>query len=130
MNKMQEQVLEFSRKFYCVVHRKPYPVNDGTETLRERLMTEELNELRLSMAEQDMIGIADGLADLLYVVFGTAIAYGIDMEPVVDEVHRSNMSKVFPDGKVRRDPYGKILKPETFSRPDIQAVLEAQQWEP
>src|SRR2546429_6004229 len=33
-------------------------------------------------------------SDLLYVVYGTAVSYGIDMNPVFREVHRSNMSKV------------------------------------
>ena len=51
------------------------------------------------------------MADLLYVVYGTAVSYGIDMDPVFREVHRSNMSKV---GGYKRDD-GKWVKPATYS---------------
>ena len=46
-----------------------------------------------TMAEKaDLIGIADALADIVYVVYGTALTYGIDLDSVLREVHRSNMS--------------------------------------
>ena len=44
------------------------------------------------------IKIADALADLLYFIYGTAVAYGIDMESVFLEIHRSNMTKIRPAG--------------------------------
>lgn len=46
------------------------------------------------------------------------------IEKVFDEVHRSNMSKVFPDGTVRYDEGGKVLKPDTYSKADIKSILE------
>ena len=58
------------------------------------------------------------MADLLYVVYGTAVSYGIDMDPVFREVHRSNMSKV--GGYKRED--GKWVKPPTYSPAVIEPI--------
>ena len=59
----------------------------------------------------------------MYVVYGTAISYGIDMEPVFKEVQRSNMSKV--GGYKRED--GKWVKPPTYSPADIAPILALQE---
>ena len=75
------------------------------------------------MATGDLAAVAKEMADLLYVTYGTAVSYGIDMEPVFQEVHRSNLSKV--GGYKRAD--GKWVKPPTYSPADIVSILEAQQ---
>lgn len=75
-----------------------------TRLLRIRLMMEELGELTCAIHENDTVEIADGITDLLYVVIGTAIDYGMGgiLEELFAEVQRSNMSKDFaeqPDGR-------------------------------
>lgn len=71
--------------------------------------------------------IAQELADLVHVVYGTALAYGIDLDAVLDEVHRANMSKLDADGRpVVRD--GKVVKSAYFHPPDVGTVLRAQGW--
>lgn len=72
---------------------------------------------------QNNIALADGLADLSYVSEGTAVATGIDMEPVHAEVHRSNMSK-FIDG--HRDASGKWIKGPSYSPANLAPIIEAQ----
>jgi len=74
------------------------------------------------MQSKDLASMAKELADLLYVVYGTAVSLGIDMEPVFKEVHRSNMSKV--GGYKRED--GKWVKPATYSPASLDKILEAQ----
>lgn len=127
MNTMQRDVREFHRRFKLGEKERPILASDKIALLRRRLIEEEKEELFKAMYELNLIKIADGLADLLYVVFGTAIVYGIDMEEVFDEVHRSNMSKVWKDGTVHYDEFGKMLKPSTYSPADIESVLRRQQ---
>jgi NTP pyrophosphatase (non-canonical NTP hydrolase) len=125
-NPMQLDVEMFMISCGQEVNNKPALVDDTTRDLRISLMEEELlgdGELVDSMKNGDMVGIADGLADLLYVVFGTASAYGINMQAVFDEVQRSNMSKIPEDGILLRREDGKILKPATFSPADLAPVM-------
>lgn len=134
MNPVQEQVLEFHRAGGHVVNTKPTIVDEKTYTLRRRLITEESEELFDAMYQGNMVEIADALADLLYVVYGTAISYGIDMEPISAEVHRSNMTKFGKvgeyqatcdeTGKSLKDAGGKTLKPSTYESPCLGPILE------
>lgn len=64
----------------------------------------------------------DGLADLIYVVVGAAVAWGIDLDPFFAEVQRANMEKL--QGPKRAD--GKQLKPEGWRPPDIERILIRQ----
>lgn len=70
--------------------------------------------------DPDIEETIDGLCDLLYVTFGTAVAMGIDLDPFFEEVHRANMAKL--DGPKRED--GKQLKPEGWQPPNHRAILE------
>lgn len=123
MNPEQQMVDEFHRQFEIRAESRPTVVDDKTHRLRVRLIDEEFAELREALEQGDLPGIAKELADLLYVVYGTAVSYGIDMAPVFREVHRSNMSKV--GGYKRED--GKWVKPATYSPADVQTVLTRQQ---
>lgn len=70
----------------------------------------------------DLVECADALADLAYVVEGTAATLGVRMGPVLDEVQRANMSKG------ENGPDGKPTKPEGWKPPDVRRVLEDQGW--
>lgn len=54
--------------------------------------------------------LAHELADVVYVAYGTALVHGIDLDAVIAETHRSNMTKRVPDGRVARRAGGKVLK--------------------
>jgi predicted HAD superfamily Cof-like phosphohydrolase len=71
-------------------------------------------------AKPDFAKAIDGLCDLLYVTYGAAVRWGIDLEPFWDAVHASNMEKA--NGPMRSD--GKRLKPEEWTPPDISGILE------
>jgi predicted HAD superfamily Cof-like phosphohydrolase len=70
--------------------------------------------------------LAKELADVLYVVYGTADLLEIPLEQVFAEVHRSNMSKVGPDGTVLRREDGKILKPDTYREADVHGAITGE----
>lgn len=90
--------------------------------LRTRLILEEVSELVEAEAFNDLIKIADALADIIYIVLGTALVYGIPLDRVFDEVHRSNMAKA-PDGVVTLREDGKVMKPTGWTSPDIEGAL-------
>lgn len=94
--------------------------------LRTALLDEETAEFADAAARRDLVAMADALADVVYVAFGSAITLGVDLDAVLREVHRSNMSKLDEDGRpVLRDD-GKVLKSPRYTRPDIGAVLMEQ----
>lgn len=104
----------------------PRVLGGELKKLRKRLIEEEVGETIKALDADDLPGVADGIADSLYVLIGTAVAAGIDLHPVWREVQRANMDK--RHGPVRAD--GKRLKPEGWRPPDITGVLMAQGWDP
>lgn len=76
--------------------------------------------------ERDPVETADALGDLVYVVYGMALEAGIDLDRVLAEVHRSNLSKLMPDGSVKRRSDGKVLKGPNFSEPDIAGSMRGR----
>tara|TARA_B100000902_G_C26761225_1_gene645684 strand:- start:151 stop:531 length:381 start_codon:yes stop_codon:yes gene_type:complete len=93
------------------------------QKLRIDLIEEELDELHLAVDNQNMVEVADALTDLLYVVYGAGHAFGIDLDECFHEVHRSNLSKLGEDFKPIKREDGKVLKPDTYSPPDLKTVL-------
>ena len=91
--------------------------------LRVDLIEEELEELEVAIANSDMVEVADALTDLLYVIYGAGHAFGIDLDACFEEVHRSNLTKLGPDGRALRRADGKIMKSENFEEPNLEAVL-------
>jgi predicted HAD superfamily Cof-like phosphohydrolase len=87
------------------------------------LITEEYNELTEAFANKDTVEVADALADLIWVIEGMAYSHGIPLQRVWDEVTRSNHSKIPSSGKAIKRADGKILKPDTYSPPNIKQIL-------
>lgn len=123
MNKMQEQVREFHQKFGHPVAYSPKRLTYGRGILRLDLIYEEYAEYKNALAQDNLVEAADALGDLLYVVFGAAIEHGFDMEKVVDEIHRANMSKLGSDGKPIYASNGKVLKGPDYQPPNLKEVL-------
>lgn len=87
---------------------------------RLHLMVEELAEVAEALQLRREADLADGLADLAYVVAGTAVTYNIPLEVVVDEVHQSNMTKqVRTIDNLRMKDKGPDYRP-----PDIMSAVE------
>jgi predicted HAD superfamily Cof-like phosphohydrolase len=128
MNQHQKDVLEFHRMFGLTIGESPaFPSTKDVE-LRANLIDEEALEFRQACAEGDVVKVADALADLLYVVYGAGVTFGIDLEPVFSEVQRSNLTKVWPDGTVHKRVDGKIEKPPSYSKANVGKVLSELGW--
>lgn len=101
-------------------------VSDELAALRVRLLSEELDELKDATAARDIVGIADALADIVYVAYGTAVTYGLDLDAVLTEVHRANMSKLDANGRPVLRADGKVLKSARYRAPDVAGVVAQQ----
>lgn len=119
-----ERVGEFHRAFGLPVRTVPSRSLAASESdLRQAILDEEVEELRRAVAEADVVGVADALADILYVICGTAYCYGIDLDAAFEEVHRSNMTKLGPQGQPIYRSDGKVLKGPRYEPPDLARAL-------
>lgn len=119
MQKSQEAVTEFMRLYGQNLPEAPTIPNEETRMMRINSLAEEVGELAQASGvilvltahpnlakpkvdvkiDPDAIPqldqIADALVDCQYFVDGTANAYGLDLEPFFDEVHKANMGKLW-----------------------------------
>jgi len=122
MDYIQKGVTEFHEMIDNIYPTIPTKPSVDIITRRMNLMIEELQELESALSARNLIEIADGIADLIYVVYGTAVECGIDIEDINKEVHRSNMTKLGG----HKNEYGKWIKPDTYEPPNIKPIIEKQ----
>lgn len=122
MTDMYNDVKDFQIAFGLNVGAEPKLPLDPERQLRIRLLREEFEEYLVGEDRDDIVEIADALADIIYIACGTAVSYGIPLDRVFAEVHRSNMAKLV-DGKPIRRGDGKILKPEGWTPPDTKGAV-------
>ena len=112
---------------------------------RWKLLMEEARETRDA---KDLVGLLDGILDVDYVNIGTAIACGFSFDQLwigAEEVHRSNMSKLWraqlldkaPTGStiesagrdddgalfIVKSPDGKVIKSPGYSKPNLLPII-------
>lgn len=167
MYKHQEQVREFHKKFSVLVNTSPTIPSEDILKLRCKLILEETLEFCNAAGfdievftnwevvnKPDLVEMADAIADIQVINDGTAISLGIDIEPISDEVHRSNMSKLWTLEEIERLrtkkisdwPYGdnwtssgnmvegfcvkrddgKVIKSPSYSPADVAGELKKQ----
>lgn len=107
-----EEVLEFAEA-------------SGIEvTLKSDIKPISIDDINYNIiGDVDLVGVSDALGDIDYVSAGAACAYGIDMEPIVEEICRSNDSKLI-DGYRRDD--GKWIKGPKYSPADLLKIIDKQ----
>lgn len=120
-----EMVQEFNTVFEVERNEIPTVPSDQCMDLRLQLVWEEFNEVidEIEADRIDLYKLAKELCDLLYVVYGMADTFGLPIDKVFREVHRSNMSKLTIDGKVLRREDGKVLKSDQYSPADVESVM-------
>ena len=106
-------------------HSPTVAIPEAIKTLRYELMKEENEEYKDAVANNDMVEVADALGDMLYILCGTIITHGMQHKigEVFEEIQRSNMSKLGPDGKPIYREDGKVMKGPNYFKPDIAKIL-------
>ena len=118
-----EKVGEFMKTFSQEVKSKSSLSSDKINILRINLIEEELEELKLSIKQKNLLEVADALTDILYVTYGAGHAFGINLDKCFEEVQNSNMSKLGDDGKPIYSEKGKVLKGPNYFKPDLSKFL-------
>ena len=112
-----------------------------TLNLRFSLLMEEWNEycdaqrrlrtdLNCKIGKQELL---DAMCDMVYIIYGTADVFDMDIDGAFAEVHASNMSKLDKNGKPLINgincpmdmsrPKGKVLKSDQFFEPNLKPFL-------
>ncbi len=123
-----EQVAEFQNATDQTVNQNPSLISVKEANLRYELMAEENKEYFTACINKDKVEILDACVDMLYILAGTINSNGLQdlIEPAFELVHLNNMTKVGPDGKVLRDPNGKILKPQGFQPVNLKQLFKEE----
>jgi predicted HAD superfamily Cof-like phosphohydrolase len=131
-------VREFHIAFEQAAPSSPTIPDADLASMRMRLIREEYDEVRTDMGKllrllrargssQDEIvevmqALVKELCDLRYVTEGALVSFGVEPDAYV-EVHRSNMSKLGPDGKPVKRADGKALKGPDYSPADPEKMF-------
>jgi ADP-ribose pyrophosphatase YjhB (NUDIX family)/predicted HAD superfamily Cof-like phosphohydrolase len=113
-----EMVREFHRAFDGPVAAVANPRPAEWEN-RISFLQEEFDEY----VEAARAGDLAAVADMVYIIHGTALAYGIPLDEVLAEVHQSNMSKLGLDGRPILRADGKVVKGPGFAAADVAGVI-------
>lgn len=147
-----KHVEEFHKAFGHPVNTKPTEADIKTVKLRLSLILEEFIELsNASLAESsdnvkqlidtlnlaqkqiqaleetdkalDLVEIADALTDINYVTYGAGHCFGLNLDSCMEEVQKSNMSKLGENGKPIYNDMGKIMKGPNYQKPNLKKVI-------
>lgn len=101
-------------------------INPGEPERIKEVLNSEVEELHKAIAEKNLVEIADGIGDIIYVLLTVSATHGIDIGPVVQEICNNNLLKL-EKKPYQFSPTGKLLKPAGHPPPDIKGVLERQE---
>lgn len=123
-------VREFGRRFGLPSPARP--ANPGTRLAesRQQLLEQAVEHLRRvtdpwdyptgTAPAVDVAAVASGLCDVVLTAYGTAAVYGIELDPVIAEVHRADLTQRHADA------HGHARQGSQYSAPDVAAVLAGQ----
>lgn len=113
-----ELIEDWRRKFNLPIEELPVIPPQYRIDLWKSLIQEEVDETFQALDKRDIISIADGIADMLFVVVQLANECGIDVEKSVKAVYDSNMSKLITTD---REEYETIQK---YTNLDVSIYFE------
>ena len=90
-----KMVEEFHNTFGVPVLETPQIPSKERCDLRISLISEELEEMKEAIEKGDVVEVADALADLMVVLCGSILEFGMGdkFDSIFENIHNSNMSK-------------------------------------
>jgi len=119
-------IKKFHEKFLIKFPDKPRLLSPDEYEFRLKFLFEEISEFKDSYKNEDLIGCADALVDLLYVTFGTCYFMGLPCDELWKSIHEANMKKEKVKNKFesKRGSIYDIRKPKNWKHPDISILLK------
>lgn len=90
-------------------------INQKDKNFRISLLKEEFNEYLKAEENNNIENILKEMADIIYIVYGTAYYYNYNMDMIFNKVHQSNLTKVTSD-KIIKNKNNKIIKPKGYKK--------------
>ena len=118
-----ESVKKFMETFGQEIKEKAEFPDSNIVSLRYDLISEELQEFKDAIKNNDIKEVADALTDILYVTYGAGHAFGINLDKCFEEVQKSNMSKLGSDGKPIYNEKGKVMKGPNYFKPNLKKFI-------
>jgi predicted HAD superfamily Cof-like phosphohydrolase len=121
-----DPVRKFNEAFDIETLEEPKALTQDKIKLNARLMAEENTEYREAGMKKDLVEIADALGDQMYILAGNILKHGLQdkIADIYMEIQRSNMAKLDASGKPIKREDGKVIKPDTWTPPNIKKILE------
>jgi predicted HAD superfamily Cof-like phosphohydrolase len=123
LTSLEQRVRKFNETYRVPTEPAPKLPLKKQSDLMLSLILEEVQELVAAVEDNDVIEMADALTDIIYVTAQQMYTLGFPVEKLLDEVQRSNMSKLDKNGKAIFGANGKVLKGPNYSKPQIARVL-------
>lgn len=129
MNQMYDLPVNDTPQFYG----NPFDKIDAFQSILSEEIKEaddiiaNMQDLRIEGID-NLVNIADWLADITIYCRSEAMKYGIPLEEVINIVMDSNESKLGEDGDILKDERGKVLKGVNYWKPEpkIKELLLAR----
>ena len=118
--------LDMVRQFHRIMDQEldqPYVQNSELDRLRLTLVSEEFDEVCAAETPDNLL---KELADLVYVTYGYAAAFGWDLDEAVRRVHASNMSKLDDEGQPIKQANGKVTKGPNYEPPNLTDLMRGR----
>lgn len=133
MTKQIKDIREFQSRIAEVEEGSLVPL-EGKEyqermELRNRLLDEEVQELKQALLDRNSVEIIDAAVDTLYILLGTVHEAGLldKFEKAWDLVHTNNLTKLDENGKVVKNEFGKVIKPANYKPVDLTVLFNENQ---
>ena len=123
-----KKVREFHEKMELAIDQ---PYSKELMNFRLKLVFEEIQEMASAALDLESSGLVETekqvmlqdflkeMCDVVYVIKGTALSFGMDFDQAYNLVHKSNMSKL----PLTKDADGKVQKGPNYQPPILEGLI-------